>query len=58
MIKIYHDSKNQTGETYPRGLSAEETFVVPDKLLGNVKFVSSECYSFKVFKKREQKIRD
>jgi len=31
--KMYHDSKNQTGETYPRGLSAEETFVVPDKLL-------------------------
>jgi len=29
--KIYHDSKNQTGETYPRGLSAEESFVVPDK---------------------------
>jgi len=31
--KVYHDSKNQSGETYPRGLTAEETFVVPDKLL-------------------------
>lgn len=31
--KIYHDSKNQTGETYPKGLSAEENFVVSDKLL-------------------------
>jgi len=31
--KVYHDSKNLSGETYPAGLSAEETFVVPDKLL-------------------------
>jgi len=28
--KVYHD---QDGETYPRGLSADESFVVPDKLL-------------------------
>jgi len=31
--KVYHDSKNQSGETYPPSLSAEGTFVVPDKLL-------------------------
>jgi len=31
--KIYHDSKNQSGETYPRNLSSDETFVVPDKFL-------------------------
>lgn len=31
--KTYHDSKNQTGETYPRALASEETFVVPDKFL-------------------------
>jgi len=31
--KVYHDSKNQTGETYPRTLSSDETFVVPDKFL-------------------------
>merc|ERR1711976_485276 len=33
MNKVYHDSKNQTGETYPRTLSSDETFVVPDKFL-------------------------
>jgi len=31
--KIYHDSKNQSGETYPRALASDETFVVPDKFL-------------------------
>jgi len=31
--KIYHDSKNQSGETYPRNLASDETFVVPDKFL-------------------------
>ena len=31
--KVYHDSKNQTGETYPKTLSSDETFVVPDKFL-------------------------
>ena len=31
--KVYHDSKNQSGETYPRTLSSDETFVVPDKFL-------------------------
>ena len=52
MIKIYHDSKNQTGETYPRGLSAEETFVVPDKLLGNVKFFFQNVILLKSLKKK------
>jgi len=31
--KVYHDSKNQEGETYPRTLAPDETFVVPDKFL-------------------------
>jgi len=31
--KVYHDSKNLSGETYPASLSTEENFVVPDKLL-------------------------
>jgi SPRY domain-containing SOCS box protein 1/4 len=31
--KTYHDSKNQSGETYPRTLTSDETFVVPDKFL-------------------------
>lgn len=31
--KVYHDSKNQSGETYPNQLSQDETFVVPDKFL-------------------------
>jgi len=31
--KVYHDSKNQSGETYPRQLNQDETFVVPDKFL-------------------------
>lgn len=31
--KIYHDNKNQAGETYPRALVNEESFVVPDKFL-------------------------
>lgn len=31
--KVYHDSKNQSGETYPRQLTQDETFVVPDKFL-------------------------
>ena len=26
-------SKNQSGETYPRNLASDETFVVPDKFL-------------------------
>lgn len=29
--KVYHDSKNQNGETYPKTLNSDETFVVPDK---------------------------
>ena len=35
--KVYHDSKNQTGETYPKTLSSDETFVVPDKFLRKFK---------------------
>ena len=35
--KVYHDSKNQTGETYPKTLSSDETFVVPDKFLRKLK---------------------
>jgi len=31
--KVYHDSKNQSGETYPSSLTSDETFVVPDKFL-------------------------
>lgn len=31
--KIYHDSKNQSGEAYPRTLTSDETFLVPDKFL-------------------------
>lgn len=32
--RLYHDSKNNTGATYPTLLKADETFVVPDKFLG------------------------
>jgi len=31
--KTYHDSKNQSGATYPATLTPDETFVVPDKFL-------------------------
>ncbi|XP_019637360.1 PREDICTED: SPRY domain-containing SOCS box protein 4-like isoform X1 [Branchiostoma belcheri] len=31
--KLYHDSKNNPGITYPRTLKADENFVVPDKFL-------------------------
>lgn len=31
--KLYHDVKNQLGLTYPRILTADENFVVPDKFL-------------------------
>jgi SPRY domain-containing SOCS box protein 1/4 len=33
--KIYHDSKNKPGVTYPADLKSDESFVVPDKFLGN-----------------------
>ena len=29
-------SKNQSGETYPRNLASDETFVVPDKFLSEL----------------------
>lgn len=32
--KLYHDSKNNAGITYPALLKADETFIVPDKFLG------------------------
>lgn len=34
--KLYHDSKNNAGVTYPAVLKADETFVVPDKFLGKI----------------------
>ena len=33
LFQVYHDSKNQSGETYPSSLTSDETFVVPDKFL-------------------------
>lgn len=32
--KLYHDSKNNNGMTYPTLLKPDETFIVPDKFLG------------------------
>lgn len=32
--KLYHDSKNNNGITYPTLLKPDETFIVPDKFLG------------------------
>lgn len=32
--KLYHDSRNNTGVTYPALLKSDETFIVPDKFLG------------------------
>ncbi|TGZ53329.1 protein gustavus [Temnothorax curvispinosus] len=31
--KLYHDSRNNTGMTYPTLLKSDETFIVPDKFL-------------------------
>lgn len=31
--KLYHDSKNNVGVTYPALLKPDETFIVPDKFL-------------------------
>lgn len=31
--KLYHDSKNNAGVTYPALLKPDETFIVPDKFL-------------------------
>ena len=36
--KAYHDSKNKQGSTYPANLRHDETFVVPDKFLGETPF--------------------
>lgn len=32
--KLYHDSKNNNGVTYPTLLKPDETFIVPDKFMG------------------------
>jgi hypothetical protein len=34
--KLYHDSKNNAGVTYPVSLKADQTFIVPDKFLGKL----------------------
>lgn len=34
--KLYHDSKNNNGVTYPALLKPDETFIVPDKFLGEL----------------------
>ena len=34
--KVYHNSKQNPGVTYPANLKHDETFVVPDKFLGIV----------------------
>lgn len=35
--KLFHDTKNNTGPTYPALLKPDETFIVPDKFLGEAK---------------------
>lgn len=41
--KLYHDSKNGTGITYPAILKPDETFLVPDKVsLTECSFATSE----------------
>ena len=42
--KVYHNSKVNPGVTYPPNLKHDETFVVPDKFLGEINFHSS--YNF------------
>ena len=39
--KVYHNSKVNPGVTYPPNLKHDETFVVPDKFLGEFNFHSS-----------------
>lgn len=39
--KLYHDSRNNTGVTYPALLKSDETFIVPDKFLG--KWLLHDC---------------
>ena len=36
--KLYHDSKNNAGVTYPALLKPDETFIVPDKFLGEYQY--------------------
>ena len=40
-LNLVFSSKNQSGETYPRNLSSDETFVVPDKFLSEFQTTSS-----------------
>lgn len=37
--KLYHDSKSYDGITYPALLKPDETFIVPDKFLGLLRFM-------------------
>lgn len=37
--KLYHDSRNNNGVTYPALLKPDETFIVPDKFLGKRSFL-------------------
>ena len=49
--KVYHNSKQNPGVTYPANLKHDETFVVPDKFLGKQSLFTSEknrCF-FKYF---------
>lgn len=39
--KLLHDSKNNTGITYPALLKPDETFIVPDKFLGKHRLIST-----------------
>lgn len=38
--KLYHDSKNSTGTSYPTFSKPDETFIVPDKFLGMLDLAS------------------
>lgn len=51
--KLYHDSKNNNGVTYPALLKSDETFIVPDKFLGVCPNSSSlhQCCTWKLVTK-------
>ena len=44
--KAYHDSKNKQGSTYPANLRHDETFVVPDKFLGETPLLWNPIMQF------------
>lgn len=46
--KLYHDSRNNTGVTYPALLKSDETFIVPDKFLGK-RFLCNRTYAIARF---------